>query len=247
MARPIPVLTDVPADFREAWIVPRRPAVLRGAARDWPAVGRWTPATLRERIGARTVRTQEGEVPLGGYLDRLEDPREPIPDVRDVLLHVELPELSPDIGTVTVARDNWIEKEPLASLVRAGWPGWIGGCELSISRAGTRSRFVHVDRYHTHAWCAQIHGEERHWVWPPRGPFEDVDRDGRDLETLLPDEPFAATVGPGDVIFIPSGCPHTAESVTTSISTSGRFVEETSWIEFARALCAGDLLTRLRG
>jgi hypothetical protein len=249
MARALPVLDTVPADFHEGWVVPRRPVVLRGAASHWPAVGKWTPAYLREKVGARRVRLEEDgiDLALGVYLDRVEaDDGAPLPYLRNVFLHHELPELSPDVGALGFAEPNWFAKEPFASLIRTAVPQWLRWCELFVSRAGTRFPYVHVDRNMTHAWCAQLHGSKRYWAWPPRPGFEPTDCLGKDLETLLDSEPLTATLEAGDAIFLPAGWPHTAESLTLSISASGNFVNESNWDDFAREFFAGDLLTVLR-
>jgi hypothetical protein len=252
MARTLPVLDQVPGDFYDAYVVARRPVVLRGAARHWPAVGKWTPSYLKEHLGERTVsaawsETELEPTSLAGFLDALEGSGQALPYLRNTFLHHELPELSADVGRLDWALPNWFDTEPFASMVRTGCPQWLNWCELFISQPRTRFPFIHVDRNMTHAWCVQVYGEKRYWAWPPRADFEPVGCLGRDLETLLDVEPFSAVVGAGDAIFLPSGWPHTAESVTTSISTSGNFVNDSNWLDFAEVFFRGDLRQVLRG
>jgi hypothetical protein len=252
MAASIPVFESLPADFYEKHVVARRPAVLRGGASHWPAVGKWTPSWLRAHLGDRTLSmawsfTEHVDYALGRFLEAIEGDAGQVPYLRNVFLHVELPELSADVGELEWAKPNWFQKEPFVSMIRAGCPQWIDWCELFISRGGTRFPIVHVDRNMTHAWCVQIYGEKRYWAWPPRAGFEAVECLGRDLETLFPDAPASAVVEAGDALFIPAGWPHTAESVTTSISLSGNFVNESNWHDFAPVFFAGDLFTVMRG
>ncbi|MCT2398665.1 cupin-like domain-containing protein [Novosphingobium mangrovi (ex Huang et al. 2023)] len=52
---------DVPPDeFLEHFYAPGRPVVLTGLLEDWPALYRWTPQYLRERIGEAQVECQAG-------------------------------------------------------------------------------------------------------------------------------------------------------------------------------------------
>lgn len=249
MILPVPVLDEVPADFYDAYVVKRRPVVLRGGARHWPAVGKWTPAYLREVAGPRsvTISGPDGKirVALADYLDRVQAG---ISDLylSNVFVHTDLPELSADVGRLAWAQPNWMDKEPFASMVRAGCPQWLDWCELFVSQPNTRYPIVHVDRYMTHAWAVQIYGSKRYWMWPPRPGFVSEPCLGRDLETFFDGPVFSTVVEAGDAIFLPAGWPHTAESVTTSITTSGNFVNDTNWVEFSRELCEGDLRAALR-
>ncbi len=229
-------------------------AVVRGGVRGWRAIGRWTPEFLRDHHGATqiTVHTSDDETiefSLGEYLDLLlEDPDEvdALPYLRNVFLGTVLPELVGDVSPVPFAEHNWLHREPLASLIRATQPEWIDWCELFISQPNTRFPVVHVDRYATHAWCAQVFGEKRYWLWPPVPGFRSTPCLGEDLETLLEHAPpEQVVVGPGDLLFIPSNWPHTAESLTTSITTSGNLVVESNSDEFFLAFWRGEVLPRL--
>src|ERR1700685_3842025 len=42
-------------DFLHEYVLPNRPVVLKDAARDWPAIGRWTPDFFKERYGSKKV------------------------------------------------------------------------------------------------------------------------------------------------------------------------------------------------
>lgn len=248
------ILDEMPPDFESDYVRPRRPAVVRGGVATWPAIGRWTPAYLRDRHGEARIALDEGddaaiEFSLGEYLALLEedpDDVEPLPYLRNVFLRDALPDLVADVSPLPFAAHDWLRREPLASLVRATQPDWIDWCELFISQAGTRFPSVHVDRYATHAWCAQVFGRKRYFLWPPDDAFRATPCLGEDLASLLPHaRPAQVDVGPGDLVFIPARWPHTAESLTTSITTSGNFVVESNGDEFLRAFWQGEALPRL--
>lgn len=231
------------------------PAVVRGGVRAWRAVGGWTPDTLRRRYGHRqvTVRSDAGEMEfsLGEYLSLLcDDPDEvePLPYLRNVFVSEVSPRLMADVSPLPFAAHDWLRREPLASLVRAVQPEWIDWCELFISPARTRFPYVHVDRYATHAWCAQVFGAKRYWLWPRCPSLRPIPCADLDLDALR--ELGDATVidlAPGDVVYIPSGHPHTAESLSVSITTSGNFVDASNGEDFLRALWQGDVRPRLAG
>src|SRR5687768_5330745 len=98
MAKRLPVREDVPGDFYGEYVVPRRPVVLRGAAREWPAVAKWTPAYLKEVIGHRVVRMSPDnavqQIAVGEFLDRLDTSAArgaPRPYLRNIFLHLVFP------------------------------------------------------------------------------------------------------------------------------------------------------------
>jgi hypothetical protein len=257
MAQAIAVLDRAGADFYEEYVVARRPAVLRGGACHWPAVGKWSPAFLKQKLGDRPIPNLPDQdlgdaLAFGTFLDAIESEAGDagagsLPYLRNVFLHHQLPELSEDVRGLEWAKPNWLDREPLASLIRAASPQWLNWCELFISRANVRYPSVHVDRHKTHAWCAQIYGTKRYWAWAPRRDFRAADCLGRDLETFFDSEPRVGVLEAGDALFIPAGWPHTAESLSASITTSGNFVNESNWVDFWRDVCEGVLLEILRG
>lgn len=248
-------IETIPEDFHERYVAAQVPVIVRGAAGHWPAVGKWTPDHLKERIGHHRVSQASldqqtvSEFLLADFLDLLSVPREEVaelPYLRNKFLHHDFEELSQDVGPLEFLGANWLEVEPLASLIRVMRPRWVDWCEFFISHAQTRFPFIHTDTCMLHAWSAQIFGHKRYWVWPPMPRFRDVECIGQDLTTFLDTEPAHGVLGPGDVAFIPSGWPHVAESVTVSITISGAYVNETNWSAFAQEFCEDHLGKELR-
>lgn len=256
MTKELEAVDHVPADFYARYVQQLRPLAVRGAARSWPAVGKWTPAYLIEKIGHHEVsqasldHEELAEFTMGDFLELLllpPDEVDELPYVRNKFLHAVFPELSPDVGRLDWLQPNWLEREPFASLVRVMRPNWFDWCEFFVSKADTRYPFIHTDHCALHAWSAQIYGSKRYWVWPPIPGFHaNVPCVGEDLSTFLGVEPYTVVLEAGDVVFIPSNWPHTAESVTASITISGAYVNETNWLPFAREFCETDLLKELQ-
>jgi len=68
--RPIDTVDTIsPADFAENYLKPRRPLVIKGLTKDWPAREKWTPEYLKEIVGNKVV-------PL--YDNSKADPSKPI-------------------------------------------------------------------------------------------------------------------------------------------------------------------------
>ncbi|TFF40740.1 cupin-like domain-containing protein [Mucilaginibacter psychrotolerans] len=61
--------TISPEDFREKYLTPRRPLVIKGLTKNWPAREKWTPEYLKEVVGNKVV-------PL--YDNSKADPSKPI-------------------------------------------------------------------------------------------------------------------------------------------------------------------------
>ena len=69
--RPIDTVDAIsPADFTENYLKPRRPLVIKGLTKSWPAREKWTPKYLKEEAGRWPV------VPL--YDNSKADPSKPI-------------------------------------------------------------------------------------------------------------------------------------------------------------------------
>lgn len=255
MAKQLECLDRVPARVADEYVARRRPFAIRGAARHWPAVAKWTPAFLARTVGHHAVSQvsldfkELVEFSFGEYLALLAHPVEEVgvlPYIRNKFVHELFPELTPDVCRLEWLQPTWLEREPLASMIRVMRPNWIDWCELFVSQPGVRYPLLHTDSCMFHAWCAQIHGTKRYWVWPAIPGFRDVDCLGQDLDTLLGVEPYSIDVGPGDVVVIPAGLPHVAESVTTSITIAGSYVDASNWVEFSDEFCQTELLRDLR-
>lgn len=240
------------ASFALKHLVPRVPVVVPRAAADAPAVQRWTPELLAERFGDRPVRVERGgvfdKVPLASYVASITGPAadaEPA-YMRNISLLEQLPELIAEVKLPVYTTPNWLASDVMQRFVPPVWVTWI---ELFLSGPGMRFPRVHVDTGMTHAWVVQVYGKKRFWAWPPMAnqPNYSIHSDeqmkargldcrGRDLDAFFShSKPFVSELEPGDFLFLPTGWWHTAESLTTSITLSGNFVNETNWDDFCKS------------
>jgi hypothetical protein len=172
------------------------------------------------------------------------------PYLRNLFLAEVMPELVADVSLPIYGNPNWLTSKALEGFIPPSWRTWI---ELFVSGPGTRFPRVHVDSSMTHAWVIGVHGRKRFWAWPPQPNQPNysihselhrqqrgLDCRGADLNAFFPHaSPVVADIGPGDYLFLPTGWWHTAESLTTSVSLSGNFVNETNWDEFVECWFRG--------
>ena len=82
--RPIDTVDTInAADFAENYLKPRRPLVIKGLTKDWPAVQKWTPEYLKEVVGnqvvplydnskadpSKPINARAAEMPFNEYID----------------------------------------------------------------------------------------------------------------------------------------------------------------------------------
>lgn len=68
-----------PLQFYRDWIGPNKPCIIRNAFSHWPALSRWTPAYLREKVGSKVISVA---VTPNGYADAVSGDRFVMPEER---------------------------------------------------------------------------------------------------------------------------------------------------------------------
>jgi hypothetical protein len=114
---------------------------------------------------------------------------------------------------------------------------WVSGREttsLYVGAPGTLSP-LHRDFWNTHAYLAQVRGRKQVMLFPP-GDAGFL-YDGR-VDPALPDlaefplfanaTAYTGTIGPGDILFMPSGWWHWVRGLDSSITVSHNFFNQTN-------------------
>ncbi|CAL8273899.1 unnamed protein product [Merluccius merluccius] len=70
-----------PLEFYRNWIGPNKPCIIRNAFNHWPALSRWTPEYLREKLGSKVISVA---VTPNGYADAVTDGRFVMPEERSM-------------------------------------------------------------------------------------------------------------------------------------------------------------------
>lgn len=224
-------------NFNKKFVQPNRPVVYRGYAANWRAVKRWDPEFLSRDCGSIEIPLYDladQTIRLKDFVDLLRS-GERAPYIRNVWLLRSLPQLASDVRVPAVAEPNRLSHPAVRAFIPALWNPWF---EFFFSGPHTRFSRIHADAHSTHAWVVQIHGRKRFWMWPGAvrsGASLDVS-EGQDIDSIFTGhQPETAVLDAGDLLFIPSGWWHTAESQTASISLSGNFVNDTNWEAFFRS------------
>lgn len=216
-------------DFFDRYYATSTPVVLTDLARRWPAVGRWSPAWLKERFGGVEVTAvigREGDPDYDLHTPALSRPIALGDFVDRVLAAGESNDL------YLVANNRNIERDALQPLWDdVNWdPALLdparraGSAAFWFGPAGTVTPLHHDT---ANIVLCQVYGEKRVRLaapWEPsllgtrRGVYSTADPERPDddavREALLRD----AVISPGDALFIPAGWWHHVRALSVSIS-----------------------------
>ena len=218
---------------------PGFPALFKGYAKRWRAFERWNWKFLRERLGQDEVvvgdkigATKRGKkMRLAEFIDWILSGAGPAEEPRWYTLQyspfADHPELLKDFAFPEFCRTLLDFRAPAQKswyLRKFGW--------LFIGPAGTET-LPHADLFSTHAWLAQLVGRKR-----------------VSLRGLAGAEGLAASedveLEPGDVLLIPAGRVHSAQSLEPSVTLSFNFVNHTNHLAFLDAIARDPEAWRLR-
>jgi histone arginine demethylase JMJD6 len=199
-------------------ITAARPCVLVGAAQHWTARNRWTPSYLCERYGDVLVDFVDldghrSSRPLRQYFDLQSDVAHSY-YVCDWDFRKHHMELLTDISSIPQFDVDWVDGLSAASRPDLMW--------IYIGHAKTRG-LTHVDSYGTSAWLAVLQGTKRvRFMRPVKGQvpsFFDLfeENSSSDIEE--------AELGPGDVLYVPSGAWHAAHNDSYCLSLTSNFID----------------------
>jgi len=247
-----------PETFWRDFVRPCRPVVLEGAARDWPAIARWTPRFFAERYGAtpitliRAAREDAAEFGESGYIAAAGETT-----LAEVVADMEA-------GRETYARfvpilneDPRLEEDLDRRMVDRLRPrGAVGTYyQLFMGGAGTTTSLHNAIGSN---FFVEVHGEKTWWLFPPvynavfdpplkRAPFffSGLDPEHPDLARyplFRHVHGLTTTLRPGDILYNPPFWWHHVRNPTASIGVGVRFYDVPSIL---RASPTQALLTAL--
>ncbi|XP_052791172.1 uncharacterized protein LOC128225165 [Mya arenaria] len=154
----------------------------------------------------------------------------------DWSLPCHCPELAKEITIPKYFAGDLLQRTSADSLYQDSWPS------LFIAPAGLTSE-LHVDTFGSNFWMALFQGKKR-WTFFRRedisllypvynNPWSEdpnfrVDLDSPDLSQfplLAHTHPVQCVLEPGEVLFVPAGCPHRVENLESSLAISANYID----------------------
>ena len=220
-------------EYLQDYGLPGKPVILTEATRDWEALN-WTPEALVERYGDEVVDITPSasleeatlQMTLAEYVDYLGSPDERLLYLTSWNFRDFCPDLLDDFEIPVYFRDDWLGEIPDEEQFDLMW------LFLGPDGAGFR---LHVDIGLTSAWNVQLTGRKRWLLFPPEQADllygGEVDAFAPDLE-LYPEfakaRPLEAVVGPGELVFTPSGWWHQTKNIEGGLAITANFADQTN-------------------
>lgn len=217
-----------PAEFLENFYAPSRPAVIEGAMEDWPALKRWTPDYLAQKVGSAPV-TFQGDRNRSGDFELYKDNH-----ARRLPFDQFIRQITASSGNdaYLTAYNSAANRQALRVLEDdLGYLDDFLTPEHGMIWIGPAGTFTPLHFDLTNNLLAQVVGRKVVTLLPPsetpllannRHVFSDV-HDVGDMERLklYPDARFANRVEvvlhPGELLYIPVGWWHQVRSLDFSV------------------------------
>eukprot|EP00050_Salpingoeca_kvevrii_P013581 m.29581 g.29581 ORF g.29581 m.29581 type:complete len:509 (-) comp5111_c0_seq2:77-1603(-) len=221
------------AEFIEQYEKPNKPVVITDVVTSWPAFGKWSPASLRERFG--TVLFEAGPVHMS-LDDYYEYAGAVLEDRPLYVFDPRFAEKAPALGAEYTTPEYFAED--FFSVLGSRRPNyrWL---ILGPKHSGST---WHIDPNATSAWNAVLHGRKKWIMYPPGAippgvhPSDDLSEVTSPVALLewftqfyaetkhTPVKPVECVVEAGEVIFVPSGWWHTVVNLEESIAITQNYV-----------------------
>ncbi|MCT3815883.1 cupin [Elizabethkingia anophelis] len=245
--KPIDVVDDISQeDFREKYLKPRKPVVIKNMAKKWPAYQKWTMEYMKEVVGDVTVplydsskadpsapiNSSAAEMKFGDYIDLIQ--KEPT-DLRIFLFD--------PIKFAPKLLDDYISPKDLMGGFLDKYPNMFFGGKGSVT-------FLHFDIDMAHIFHTHFNGRKHillfDYKWKERlyqipyatYALEDYDIENPDFSkfpALDGVEGIECYLEHGDTLFMPTGWWHWMKYLDGSFSISLRAWDK-SWSVKAHSL-----------
>ena len=245
-------------EFKNEYLIPRKPVNLTDATAAWKASTR-TPQFFKERYPNKILNTDQGEMRMEDFIEAITNNSDkPGPFLREQPLKDVFPDLIDHVQpTPAYVKPNWLAGKYLVGSVtrRLNRESFI-----EVNFCGRRIfPYLHIDDLGVHAFITQHYGDKELVVYPPdQEPYlyrkpgsrfsEIVDVDHPDLEKYPLFAKATATrvvVKAGESAFMPAGWWHTTRVPGTSLSTVISLSNSSNWPDLVNYLQSNSYRPRL--
>lgn len=188
-------------EFLERYYAPSRPVILVDLVSDWPALARWTPEYLGEKLGSHPAGVS------GGNVDPDSDPTRKIPLAQFMDLVQSGRSGSEQVAVLDA---GWATRviEDLGTLELLSDRDFTANAELHVGGSGARLGTRQAQR---NSLLAQIAGR-RHLALRAAGDVAEA--------TAAAPPPYQLTLSPGETLFLPFGWWHESQSLGMGFAVS---------------------------
>lgn len=221
-------------EFVREYVKKKRPVIITDAAKDWPALKKWTPEYFRDRYGDVTLPGKS--MLVRDMIDEMLSSSKERPS--SYAFSLQIPKLFPEMlrdlePNPPYWQPNWLDSPALLPGVPQHKLHHITGLEVNIGGAFSTFPFIHFDDLWTQTFVTQVYGRKEWVLYPPdhtpylypkkpganfsRLPVEgDVDLDEFPLFENV--KPLRFCIEPGEMFYNTPGWWHTTHALTPSIA-----------------------------
>ena len=241
------VATLTPKEFLHEFVLKGKPVILTEFAKQWPAMGKWTPEFFSTKYGhlSKDVKGVYHTVAEQMELIRSSTEEKPAPYSYNLDVDLVFPELSADVQPFLLGRSD--------RFVDPFWPKALfrGVIKHEVFFGGKGSMFpvLHVDLQHLHTQITQLYGDKEFFLFAPdQTPYmyprkeyplySEVDHVFEPDLVRFP--AFAKACGhremlrEGETVFFPTGWWHMTKIASPCISYGRSLLEDHNWNAFLK-------------
>lgn len=243
--------------FAQQYIYSNKPALLKGACKEWPAFSKWSLDYFQQNYASAELPVsyyesnahqkykEKTRVSMKDYVDYVKSLRSAPPSAEPMYAagwHFSklFPSLESDIVIPEYFKDNLINK--IQSIMQFDW------MSLFIGHAYSQSP-LHTDSFFVSTWLTCLRGSKTVRLIPGGTPkiTNGLDIFNKDIAAGLVAKGvslYEAKIEEGDTLFIPSGWWHHVINHDESIALSCNFVSPNNYLPFEQQV-RGRILTPL--
>ncbi|MBX2983745.1 MAG: cupin-like domain-containing protein [Flavobacteriales bacterium] len=236
-----------PKEFHHEFVLKGKPVIITEFARNWPALGKWTPEFFSTRYGhlSKDVKGVEYTVAEQMELIKSSTVEKPAPYSYNLNIDHVFPELTADVKPFLLGSSD--------RFANPFWPHRLFSSaikqEVFFGGKGASFPVLHVDLRHLHTQITQLYGDKEFFLFAPdQTPYmyprpEYPLYSGVD-DVFAPDLErfplFAKASGhrdilkEGETIFFPTGWWHMTSIPGPSISYGRALLEKSNWPGFLK-------------
>lgn len=234
-------------EFIHDYVDAGKPVILTDFAKQWPALGKWTPEFFSSNYGHITHDVKGTHYSVAEQMELIRSSTEEKPAPYSYNLNIDhvFPELKPDIQPLLLGQWDRLDSRLLPKLLTKGTIKH----EVFFGGRGASFPVLHVDLQHLHTQITQLYGDKEFFLFPPdQTPYmypkpeyplysavDDVFNPDLELFPLFGKaKGYRSMLKEGETIFFPTGWWHMTRIPGPSISYGRALLERGNWLDYLK-------------